>query len=71
MYVRTPLKQASLSLSLNTVPPVRIGLGAYLSQGVNLIEPLRRDRSIKTLRQLFDQNAAGSGFETSCNDGQK
>ena len=49
---------------MNTVPPVRIELGAYPSEDLNLIEPVRRDRSIKTSSQLFDQNAAGSGSET-------
>ena len=29
-----------------------------------LIEPVRRDRSIKISSQLLDQNAAGSGSET-------
>ena len=52
-----------LSLSPNAVPPVRLGLGAYPSEDLNLIEPVRRDRSIKTSNQLFDQYAAGSGSE--------
>ena len=46
------------------MPPVRLGLGAYPSEDLNLIEPVRRVRSINTSSQLFDQNAAGSGSET-------
>ena len=52
--VPTPFKQASLSLSLflNTVPPVRLGLRDYPSQDPILIEPERRDFKVQQVQVL-------------------